>query len=653
MAATTAGTVVAAVLEGSGYYSQAQILDTFQRFFSAGGTLVFVLVCMTGLFLTVLQGSYRPMLALVLGPSLFYFLLEYRVPLDPPAKRLGGGQTVDVERGVTESNRYAQALPAANVSWFFSITSRVSSQIVHYTTNFILQKADTQELKFLARKTALSAILEAEPSSSELQSMLSFTILDRCSGMLSGIYNLSSLEFSDAHRANLVLLANNNPQATAAIGDLDMRKVYWQQFAVNGGKVNVTPSDAMKDFIKRQTSMFLTSGAGINYAPILATDFPSDPARFVAEEVPNLHTTCDKAMNVFGDAAMLQGDWIHQFVIPGTLEGSLNDTPENREKLCRAISDKIFQSYEYTNPCKLGQIAMLYMVRNLFSSMALNSAAQRAIDRSSTTNNSLSDKCRDPEHDKDLDELCRTITITQPNPGWEGVTANNLADVEQGITSRMSLKTSIVSYAYNIPYYQGVLLYVIATLFPFWAVIVLMPGRASMFLLLPLAFFWVKSWDIGFALVYILDGLLWNILPSPKLLQDGYNQWGDLPELLRDLGGADLGYDMLAHYYFVAMCLVAVPLISGYAILRGRGEVMAIVYREPAIKSQLDEGQIDPLEYNQERDLSAFQGKPSVVTPDENAQNAANTPQQNGNRPPPGATGTNPNTRAGQNNQGN
>jgi len=608
---TSAGTVVAAILEGAGFYTHAAILDTFSDFFDAGGELLFIASCCLGLLLTVLYGGYRPALALIIGPSLFYFLVGYRVAIDAPIKQLGGGDPVEVSQGLNLSLNQPEdkKLEPARISWFLAITAKLSSAVTKTVTDLILEKEQEEELLFLTQEGALTAIIGAEPSRSELQSMLSFTILNDCAPLLSSIYQLSSAEYSSEHDARLSELASppiSDRNATISLAQLDSRRLYWDQLFVQWSKVKVKPSQPMKDFIKRETSIFVNTGEGRNYAQKYGKVSPNDPAKFISDELTHLSLTCGQAMDVFGDAALVQGDWVARFVSSGTLEQSLRDTPENRDLLCKTISEKMFGVPSEVEPCQLGSIAMLYVIRNLFSSTALNQASQSIINRSNTTDTSLSDRCRNPDHEADLDELCATIDITSPSPISKAINDGNAISAE-------NLKESIVSYALNIPYYQGLLIYFLATVFPFWAMLVIVPGRGGTFLYLPLAWCWIKSWDIGFALVYILDRLLWNLLPTPRLLESGYTHYGDLPTLLRGLAGVDLGGDIHAHYYFVGMCMLAVPVISGYAFLRGRGEVLSIIYRAPGVSAGFDKGHFSQTQYNEERNIGELrpQEKPN------------------------------------------
>lgn len=70
----------------------------------------------------------------------------------------------------------------------------------------------------------------------------------------------------------------------------------------------------------------------------------------------------------------------------------------------------------------------------------------------------------------------------------------------------------IVYFAGSIPYIQGLLLFLLTAAFPFFCIFLLMPGRASAFLIWMSLWVWVKSWDIGFALTHVIRDLLWEYM---------------------------------------------------------------------------------------------------------------------------------------------
>lgn len=70
----------------------------------------------------------------------------------------------------------------------------------------------------------------------------------------------------------------------------------------------------------------------------------------------------------------------------------------------------------------------------------------------------------------------------------------------------------IVYIAGAIPYAQGLLLYILSLAYPFFTLFLVMPGRAQAFLLWFSLWAWVKSWDVGYAVVDIARKLLWQFM---------------------------------------------------------------------------------------------------------------------------------------------
>lgn len=144
----------------------------------------------------------------------------------------------------------------------------------------------------------------------------------------------------------------------------------------------------------------------------------------------------------------------------------------------------------------------------------------------------------------------------------------------------------IYSYALNLPYWQGLILYLLAITYPFLALLVLIPSHAKVFLFVPLAWLWAKSWDIGFALVMIVDKVLYTLLPH---VDSVYNPAGNTEYLntivngmransmygIVEGGQIDPLYGMNMHFQILALVLYSIPAISGYLIMKGKSSVLA------------------------------------------------------------------------------
>ena len=70
----------------------------------------------------------------------------------------------------------------------------------------------------------------------------------------------------------------------------------------------------------------------------------------------------------------------------------------------------------------------------------------------------------------------------------------------------------VYSWALMVPYIQGVVLYVLAMAYPFAAMMVIVPGWHKVIITWASFWIWVKTWDLGFAVVKVIERGLWGML---------------------------------------------------------------------------------------------------------------------------------------------
>lgn len=72
----------------------------------------------------------------------------------------------------------------------------------------------------------------------------------------------------------------------------------------------------------------------------------------------------------------------------------------------------------------------------------------------------------------------------------------------------------LYSWSLMIPYFQGLLLYILALAYPFACILVVIPGMHKMIFTWMSFWAWVKLWDVGFAVVMVLERTVWGMLGS-------------------------------------------------------------------------------------------------------------------------------------------
>ncbi len=98
----------------------------------------------------------------------------------------------------------------------------------------------------------------------------------------------------------------------------------------------------------------------------------------------------------------------------------------------------------------------------------------------------------------------------------EPVANKNIADIKQfqRVNNQFSKFGELYTWAQMVPYFQGQLLYYLAIAYPFAAMFVVIPGMFKGFIQWCQFWIWVKLWDLGFALVAVLERSVWSITTS-------------------------------------------------------------------------------------------------------------------------------------------
>lgn len=118
-----------------------------------------------------------------------------------------------------------------------------------------------------------------------------------------------------------------------------------------------------------------------------------------------------------------------------------------------------------------------------------------------------------------------------------------------------------------IPYVQGLMLYLLAVAFPFFAIFLVLPGRATTFFVWCSLWVWVKSWDIGFALVHVAREILWQTM---KHRVDTFEQkldWTDPTSVFAVIFNNDPLNTQNTYWEMTSILTCAVPLVTAYFCL--------------------------------------------------------------------------------------
>lgn len=523
----------------------------------------------------------------------------------------------------------------ANVSWFFNKTAKLSSAIVNGIVDQILFQETNDDLMLATKATILQFFINAKPEDAQTYQMFAEVYFGECLKSTEVQMRLAQPRYSNLRNARIaeqIKDIESSPSATLA--DRTFADTLKQRYGEllresNALKKDLESLSAQRFLIPRSMQEFfsrMAHGRRVN---------PLDPNIKYAEAIPNLgnvQLSCTEMADVVAHKFIEEG--LHRMGDAFTKHFNNSSTKkedleETRQNLCLEIAGKIHplsgpdsvqidsQTHKKRD-CNLSETIAIFMMRQVLlqqdiSQRVIQQSKNRAEFAPSETNYVDIDALKkDGSRTKLNEEEFRNLTlikgssygvdkdgtihIRSPDGKYRRLISKpikGLYSVFYGPAQTYATKEiqyDIFAGATKIPYYQGVLLYLLAASFPFLALLVLVPGHAQAFLNVPLTWFWLKSWDIGYACVIVMDKILWNLLPSTEIkekiytggVNDPVNHFSAIPSALQAaMATTDPTYDIHVNFNYTAMALYAVPAITGYAILKGKKSILASFTQGP------------------------------------------------------------------------
>ncbi len=627
----SAGTLVGAVLETAGYVTQEKILLDFQLFFEDAGALLYGIAAVGALFSVTLFGSYRMARYLLIGPFLFWFLTGQTSPVEPVYWTLGKKEPIRSDaafQGELERERPEEEI---NVATPFLLYTNLISGIVDNVVSMILKYHEKGDYLFFGRRYALELLFDAMPQKGRLYSILLEDVFLQCGEMMGAAMALSHNDVAEVAYHYHQTQMEGEPDDSRLVeihrrlmSKIEDQRKYFQDAFETGKAKPAKLGAAARVFIQGYSEKHRQ----------LQQPFP----------IPNINiatladqpVTCDTLWTVAKHAIMEDADKLIEDVkgvilsngtLPENANHSSGQSPDTSDEaiLCNEIAKKIGRLGDREVPtpptpidfdsCNIVETVAAYMLRNLILYLPYSELATTAKNKSqfyaSRKRIVVTKRSREKEAPKiewenaifraevfDGDIIYKVLVNPDNDiepEDWRAftiVSSDGHMDAAYIYHQRYQsnyLQQSIFTWALELPYYQGCLLYLLAVAYPFMCLLVVSPGYAGRFLAYPLFWMWVKSWDIGFALVMVLEKVLWNLLPNSKVPYNAINGY-NLPDIISSAFSVDPSYDIHAHYNYLYMTLLAIPPVSGYIIMKGKASVVAS-FTDPPHEHGDDAGQ--------------------------------------------------------------
>lgn len=679
---TSAGTMIAAVLATAGQVTQHHILQDFNTFFHSAGAFLYILAAMGGIVSFVLFNSFRMVRYMLIGPTVFWFLVGVGTDSQGVVWELADGtqhSTDPIFGGTTPLSTY-KPTGTLRISYVFSLVTETIDSIVGELTKVVLHQKNDNQLMFVARNRAFENLMNAKVDQPELLSIIEDNLMtENCGQMMNYSLALANKSLSpmqigsdndidagatsgyNAHKSTHQICDVISGGPNFYVGEQE-KHLYAAQQAGNGAEITRL-TESLEAYLElrqeycNKYNFYKNSRLTVNPntlqfmrtvqeepgfvqqfldSPTTSPDYGYGGKRICTASdnpqpdcVNSVNMSCGQLWELTKQAVMQHADWFSERLLYDI--EPRGSTENEGQRLCQQLWKKIHpdQPTPVLGNCDLVNAAAVFMIRNSITERMGDRVNQMVKNRVPTlammktvddgtvvlgdeygdvTQGSGKYYLKDPQNlqfrasgDKDavgeghvlvkayeLDENGKKTNNVKWVPyarmGQISGQMDAAFDEHQAYQTR-GLRQKIYTWAMQLPYYQGVILYMITVAYPFMCLVVLIPGRAGAILAVPMAWLWVKSWDLGFAMVMVLDDILWNMFPKRDIGVDLGAANVPVEEVLTEAFKIDPSYNVHGYYMFISMCLMAVPAITGYATLKSRASVLASFVDGPRSQS--------------------------------------------------------------------
>lgn len=568
------GTLVAAVIETVGYYSQETILEGMTVTFFRLGILIYVIAIIYAIMQYMMTSSPRIITWLIICPGIFSFLIFCRTESSGSVWRFG---TYDDKLDGFDS------LPAvlqkqfpdkdlttekAKVSWAFDrwnvFVSNVYNELIKIITKHDSFRA---QMRFMSRARLTDIIFRTNIQDPGLESLIVTGLSSYCADAMDALRDiayaranptLSSISTSLQHSLAVLpalfsgqrfTFKQNSPARTYLAGllhrlhEFDGRAFLIGAFCegldiMQNWDQDVDYEDEMVAMTCEQVWCWSTLGVYLE-------------ALKLAELAECRYTP--KLLHMCTETDSL--DAIH----PGRGLDALRRSM--MQEVWKDVASKFLSSDISGNLIENSDAINLRYIPVMMTGVMLRKAL--TIDPRTYLTTEYAEEARYYTSNRGFDsEALRSKELS----------SSRTLDAQNELGA--SLRYDSYVFASRIPYLQGGLLYGLAVLFPFFALFVLIPGKGRAIFTWMSLWAWVKSWDVGYALVMVADEVLWTVLPSSAQYSSSLNtnQNGPL-QLLEGAFKADPSYSISTYYMILAALIMAVPMVTAQFMLGAQSSI--------------------------------------------------------------------------------
>lgn len=520
----SAGSLVSSILESAGYHYQSAILDALSEPLKneIGGLVYLVGICIALFQIAILKSSkLAPWL--LIGPAIFLFVINERDDIQNAQWQFGSHKRVqsEVDKGVNSITNGSTARVSKVFKRYIEMIGASVSAIVDTISNVQVEN----DLWMLSKGQLFGNMTTLQEDDVGLKQLIHYGLLNKCHHVIS-----IARSVSDPTKRTV--------QSNAAKGQVDEAQRYFSPSQLQ----------AEEDFQK------LAHRRDISFAqihPVL--DYI---ARLEGHSGESIHAR--KRQLVDQTFSCID---IWEFALQAIIKKA-----ERFEDSLAKDSARIGIKPEAMKNLLL-QASGQGSASSLLSNGTYSSEAAQELARV-IAKYYLRNETRNTDMGSRIASFVGRNDIRKVGVGFSG--SNAYTEQARVAAQEWAEKERLTYAAHSMPTYQGLALYFLAIAFPFFALLLLIPGRATGFLLWFLLWLWIKSWDIALAIVAQLDTIFWSIYVVQK---QSFGADDKIPTEFKAAFSAleqtDPTFQMTGYYAMLAVCILAIPAVTAQFVMGG------------------------------------------------------------------------------------
>ena len=170
------GNIVAATLETKGLIDQAAILANFKDVLEWIAAAAWLFSICMGLGAVAVFGNYKQGAYLLVGPPLFYYMVNTTIQTDGTKAIFGDrvvNGSIEEERNLLKwVKTIGDGNETVDISFFFGVYDSIITEVVQKVVSVMLDTKNQADLRYVARESVLSQVLLTIPEDREFANLV-------------------------------------------------------------------------------------------------------------------------------------------------------------------------------------------------------------------------------------------------------------------------------------------------------------------------------------------------------------------------------------------------------------------------------------------------------------------------------------------------